>query len=77
MRGDKAGGSRLHREGVCQPENTQAFEKRTNLEDFKKDALRRNVFEYYDKGEFPTVKKSNTLKWKKWRTTVQFTFHSL
>jgi hypothetical protein len=37
----------------------------TNVDDFEKDVLYRTVFEYYDKGEFPTVKKATFALWEK------------
>jgi hypothetical protein len=52
VQGGKTGGSRLH------AENTRTFEKEgTNLKDIQKDAVSRNLLEYYEKEEFPTVKK--------------------
>jgi hypothetical protein len=45
---------------LCYPERRSTCQKKvTNLDDFNKD-VRRTVLDFYDRGEFPSVKKEIT-----------------
>jgi hypothetical protein len=57
--GGKEGEKRWY-QGVSLTQNIYEHSKKraTNLHNFQKYVVRRTHFEYYDKGEFPTVKKN-------------------